>query len=172
MKTIIISLITFLLLTSCGRDGRDGRAYLSFSWDVYVDEYSDDNYSIPVVIEELTYYDTEPGTYSYEYYCSDGIGNYWGYEGTYTITIFWGEEGGFIRDGDDAPDSFYDFDLTGDGSSFHLLKGKKKHESLDKGRINIAQYKKMYVGEKDTRSVKSSAGEITITKKKFLLLKN
>ena len=112
-----------------GRDGDDGEAFLGFEWDWYVDAYGDNNPSIPDVISDEIYYETQPGTFSFRYDCSDLI-NEWYWEGTYSIAINYGEpgeegesaslfsDGEDGEDGKDGEDIYWDMMLDGiDGVS-------------------------------------------------------
>ncbi|MFZ6051399.1 hypothetical protein [Halocola ammonii] len=109
-------LISFLfLLIACGKDGEDGSAYINYSWDIYVDSYSDDNPDTPEKIFLDQEYRVSPGTYNFDYQCSDGLGNYWEYSGTYKISIVKGKEGEGFKDGADGRDRLYEMTLTGTG---------------------------------------------------------
>ncbi len=116
-KTILLILAFFFagIIMSCedgadGIDGEDGSAFIRFSWDWYVDTYDDNNPDLPSTISENYNYETLPGTYSFLYTCSDGMGNSWYWEGYYTIQINYGEPGepgepaGLFSDGADGAD--------------------------------------------------------------------
>jgi len=174
MKTLLIFLmliITFGLFTSCGSDGDDGRAYISFTADWYVDWYEDSNSATPYTIYQYTDYETSAGSFSYEYGCSDGQGSYWGYYGTYTITINQGEEGGFLSSGDDGADNYFRMDLSGWGTSFYLLKdnvtGKEVKNELS-GNPNKSQTK-VDVGDMEIITLHGKTAIMVITKQRFII---
>ncbi|MHB2153151.1 hypothetical protein ACX8XN_01990 [Calditrichota bacterium GD2] len=178
---ILVTLFMGILLSSvlflgCGQDGEDGKAYLSFTWDWYVDSYTDNNPGVPSTIHEYTDYEVAPGTYYYEYYCSDGLGNYWGYEGTYKITINKGEKGGFLVDGEDGEDNYFRMTLSGSGPSMSLNKttkiSEKKSSLTPVKNFNGNDYKKLYVGDEIIETIYSNNGKMVIRKKMFKWIKN
>ncbi len=172
MKKLMAILFIVLLFVGCGEDGRDGDAFIAFTWDWYVDSYTDNNSGVPYGITEYEYYEVEPGSYSYEYYCSDGLGNYWGYEGYYVIEINKGEEGGFLTDGEDGEDNYYRFDMSGSGTDFYLTKNKEKKTMLyKKNELDLSLYKKIPVGEVEQDVYLSGNGRMTVTKQRFQLIK-
>lgn len=102
-----------LLFFSCGRDGSDGRSYIAFDWDWYVDTYWDNNPSVPSTINRNVEYKSNAGTFSFEYGCSDGLGSSWYWEGNYTIRINEGEPGELLYDGKDGKNRHYSVFLRG-----------------------------------------------------------
>jgi len=118
MKTIYklsFLLMIVAILTNCtGEDGEDGNVYLSINeyTNSTITKYWDDNDDIPYGLDYGTYYSVNEGIFNYSYtvraeengYTSEKL-----FEGTYTITREKGEDGGFMSDGDDALDSYYDF---------------------------------------------------------------
>ena len=140
-KRVFVLIVTFLAfaMIGCedgrdGRDGDDGEAFLGFEWDWYVDSYGDNNPSTPDAISDEVYYETEPGTFTFIYNCSDLFDD-WYWEGTYTIEINYGEagepgesaelfsDGADGRDGEDGEDIHYDMLLEGlDGVSMTYYK--------------------------------------------------
>lgn len=112
------ALLAFCLFLSGCRDGEDGHAYLTLDWDWYVDAYTDDNPGLPPTIDRRATYRVQPGTYYFSFDCSDGLGNYWGYNGAYTITINKGSKGGLFSAGDDGADRYFTLWLSGDGAGF------------------------------------------------------
>lgn len=172
MKKHYLIYLFILFLFSCGKDGSDGIAYLSFTWDLYVDSYSDNCSDVPSTIYEGEDYRVKPGKYSFEYYCSDGDGNNWSYEGNFTININEGEEGGFFKDGDDGKDNYYTLNLSGSGSSFNLRNsGKEKLLYLDPPDLDLSVYFKIPVGEAETEVLFSNGGEMIVTRQMFQLVK-
>lgn len=174
---LIIILVSMFLFIGCGRDGKDGEAYLSFTWAWEVDTYTDDNPAIPYVIVEKTEYQVNIGTYSYSCNCSDGAGEYWGYEGTYKITIHEGKSGGFITDGDNGKDNHYKLSLFDSWGMCRILpktintnKCKKNKLMRDSG-IDLSLYTKIKVGEVKTEIFESENGRMIVTQQKFLWVK-
>ena len=172
MKKLFVFVFVIILLIGCGKDGEDGNAFLSFTWDWYVDSYIDNNPDVSYTITEYIDYHINPGRYSYEYYCSDGAGNYWEYEGTYTIEINKGKDGGFITDGDDGEDNYYRMSLSGTGTSFNLRKqAEKKSTLLQKSEIDLSLYQKIQVGDIEQEIFYSENGRMIVTKQMFRLIK-
>lgn len=174
MKTLFIFLVllfTFGLFTSCGSDGSDGRAYISHSWDWYVDWYEDSNYDTPSTIYQYTDYETSPGSFSYEYGCSDGLGNYWGYYGTYTITINQGEDGGFLTSGDDGADNYFRMDLSGGGTDFYLLKDNVPEKEIKNelsGNTNKSEVR-VDDGNLEIITLHGKTATMVITKQRYIV---
>jgi hypothetical protein len=147
---LIFALFSFIFMFGCGEDGQPGSAYISFTWDWYVDSYDDNNLDTPSWITEYTDYNTNDGTFSYRYDCSDGVGNFWYWYGTYTIYKNAGEEASWFSDGDDGADNYFRFGLYGYGPDFYLLKSdvnKTKLKSLTESQLDISKYNAIPVGE-------------------------
>lgn len=159
--------ISIILLSGCGEDGQEGRAYLSFDWDWYVDWYNDNNPGVPYYIYENTDYESSAGTYSFEYGCSDGQGNFWSFYGTYTLTVNPGEEGSLFSDGADGADKFYTLYLRGSGAWLNKpsvnITNKEKKQILVR-EYNDSDYDKVEVGEKETETYQYKYGTLTVTK--------
>jgi len=171
MLVIFVSSLSFF--SGCGDDGQPGSAAISFTWDWYVDSYDDSNPDTPTWIYEYTNYGTSPGTYSYTYYCSDVIGNYWYWYGTYNIYVNPGEEGGWFSDGDNGSDNFFRFGLYGSGPDFYLLKpnpDKPKLKSLEASKLDMTKYESVTVGDPIKETVYSRYGRMEITRQKFELI--
>ncbi len=126
-----------VLLSSCGKDGMNGKSFLAIHDSEYSNEvctrYWDDNDDIPYGFSYGTYYQTKPGTYNYEYDVSVYDSNT-GVEvgtttvsGNYTITINLGEKGGLLKDGKDGSDKHYDFycDFAGADITHQLINSTK-----------------------------------------------
>ena len=106
-RVVAILFIVFavLMTVNCGKVGDPGSAYMA----LYCDYYLEDLYfpAMPDYIYEGTYYPHAEGTYYFAY-----LLYYYGYyycDGTYTIGVEPGEEGGLLKDGADGADRFYDF---------------------------------------------------------------
>lgn len=167
MKKILLLVIVAIGISGCAKDGEDGKAYLSFSWDWYVDSYSDNNPNVPYTITEESKYNVTPGTYHYEYYCSDGVGNYWGWDGTYTISINKGEKGKFLTDGANGADRNYLFFLYGNGSSMTVNKSGKPKKDLLNNPEEMMNIKKEFIGDTITETVQGLNGTLMIQRRMF-----
>ena len=153
------------MVLSCGSDGNPGNAYLSFTWDWYVDWYDDNNGSVPYTIYENTDYQTSPGTFTYEYGCSDGTGYFWEFYGTYTITINEGEKGGMFSGGGDGADKHFTLNLRGTGPYFSKPSfDKQTLEYLDKNKIDMSMYEITNIGEMEIETQESNGATIVITR--------
>lgn len=126
MKRLIYALLPLmiaLLLVGCmGKDGKDGRVLLRIRL-IDVTRYWDNNPAIPVGFSTEVYYTSQPGTYLYEYDCTDGTT----WDGTYRLRKSYGEEGGFMSDGADGLDRYYTFtcDFAGPNLTFYYEGGEK-----------------------------------------------
>ncbi len=67
MKYILVIIISIFLLLGCTEDGKDGEAYLSYSWTSDVYNWTDSNPRIPSQVYRNQDYQVSPGTY-YCYY--------------------------------------------------------------------------------------------------------
>lgn len=126
MKLKSILLLIVALICACGKDGQDGRAFLSFSWDTtYLLYYEDNNPKIPSIIRSNTDYETDGGNYEFYYELASST-KYIVYEGYYTINKNKGEKGSFIVDGKDGSDKHYRLNLGWYGISLNgtLLENK------------------------------------------------
>lgn len=173
---VLVVLFGSLLMNGCmGDDGDDGRAYLSFDWDWYVDSYWDNNPNVPYSISKNRDYNVKAGTYSFSYNCSDGVGNFWGYDGTYRITINKGEAGkAFGVDGADGNDKYFNLFLSGNGAYYlkPLIDDKIEKEILLKNQIDLSFYNKVKVGEPEEFVYYSSDGwaKLVIVKQCYILV--
>lgn len=165
------------LLIGCGKDGSDGKAFISFFWSTCPEYYSDDNSSTPSTIYIFIYYQSPSGTYHFEYAIYDNDDWLWFYTGTYKLTINEGEPGGFLTNGADGDDKYFDMYLGVNGPSltggkysnpqsdsisfindkhelsFDLIKYKSNIESYEieitQGRYNLQiQYQRIKLSEK------------------------
>lgn len=102
---LAISLFCVFLMIGCGKDGKDGSAFVAIDWVYAPLNCYDNNPAIPSTFYRGQYYKTSPGTYNGSYTAWDG--SY--YSGTYTITINEGEDGGFFfwDEGDGGKDKYY-----------------------------------------------------------------
>jgi hypothetical protein len=121
MRRILVFgfVLSILLFAGCGEDGTDGDAFLAYNW-VYTPLYVADTIpDLPDIVYAGKNYNVSPGTYSCVYTAWDGSS----YSGTITIYIDEGEEGGWIRDGDDGDDNFFElfFYATGPAIDFKQL---------------------------------------------------
>ena len=114
----ILTLILVVFVLGCGDDGEDGDAFLRITWLYGPFSYWDDNPYIPEIVVNGQYYRCGPGSYDFEYWSWDD--SYW--YGYYTLSIYRGEKGKFLTDGDDGPDRFFTLQCYSIGASFWELK--------------------------------------------------
>lgn len=115
-KPIVFGLLIMLAFTACtGEDGADGDVYIAYSWiggldDLYTEDPAFPPYS---TVYNGVYKQTRPGTFYFEYVHSYAPYTLW--YGTYTLKADAGEDGGFMKDGDDGIDLYYELYLWSDG---------------------------------------------------------
>ncbi|MFC1731942.1 hypothetical protein ACFL6I_16610 [candidate division KSB1 bacterium] len=136
---ILVSfLATTLILGSCskGFDGRDGRAFLSVTWDVDVPDFIEvGNPSFPPSFYYGEFYLVNPGYYVMYY---EGI--FWnGYDWIpyawdieYEIIENRGEPGGYSYDGRDGLDNYFTLRCTPYGPYPYQLKSAETDENGEK----------------------------------------
>jgi len=174
---MFIILMSMFLLSGCmGDDGDDGRAYLSFDWDYYVDNYWDNNPNVPSSITRNRDYNVRAGTYNFTYDCSDGYGSYWSYNGTYRITVDRGASGeAFGVDGADGDDKYFNLYLSGQGAWFAkpLSNEKPEKETLSKEQTNSSSYNRVKIGEPEEFVYRSSdgLGKLVMTRQCYIWVK-
>jgi len=133
----IFFIIILFILTSCGKDGKDGDVYLKITLHYPVDSYWDNNPSIPYGFNQYTFYHCSPGTYSYEYSWYDSYGYEWIWYGTYELVVDKGEKGGFLVDGEDGNDKYYNFHCYSSGPFIDTdYSGKGNGKQLNYPQIN------------------------------------
>ena len=177
MKKLLLFLslfVSIMLFSGCAKDGENGKAYLSFTWDWYTDWYDDNNSATPEAsggIDQYVDYEVTAGTYNFEYGCSDGVNPPWIIDGTYTITINPGESGSMFTDGANGEDNYFLFGLYGNGPSFGLNKTDKvKLIKLNMHTIDMSLYEKIPVGEVVTEIQHSVNGTMVIKKQMYQLV--
>jgi len=173
MNKILLTILILFFAFGCAKDGQDGKAYLSFTWDWYVDAYTDNNPGVPNTIREYKDYEVKAGTYHFEYLCSEPSGDFWGYKGSYRININKGNPAELFKDGENGKDNYYRMSLSGNGPNFLLMKesAKEKLESLHKSEYNILNFKMIFVGQIKKDIQYSNTGTLTVTWQKFILEK-
>ncbi len=100
--TVLISISIFL--TGCiGSRGDDGETFVRIDYHLMrPSEFNDNNAGTPNTVSYGTWYESEPGEYSFNY-----ILNQIYYESTYIITVNEGGEGGlFWQKGEDGADKY------------------------------------------------------------------
>ncbi|HPV15483.1 MAG TPA: hypothetical protein PL126_07540 [Candidatus Cloacimonadota bacterium] len=120
---ILLPLVIALLLAGCiGRDGKDGAVLLKIRL-IDVTRYWDNNGAIPYGFNTEVFYTCAAGTYSFEYDCTDETK----WKGHYTLERNYGEDGGFMRNGEDGLDRFYTFSCSISGPSLTFYEeGREK----------------------------------------------
>ena len=132
----------FYLACSCslfvGDDGKNGLPYLAINWIEEPEYYNDSNPDIPNSFDRGKYYETQPGTYSFEYAYEDG----YGWEGHYTIKKAEpGEKGTFFRnDGKDGKDNYYTLMLSYHGTEYDNRYRKSANLDTYKYKVRIGSY--------------------------------
>lgn len=175
IKNFTFFTLTFftLLLTSCGKDGSPGDAYLALDWDWYVDGYSDDNPDLPGAISRNFDYSTSPGSYHCTYICSDGSGDVWYWEYDYTIKINHGENGKLFRKGDDGKDRYHKMFLNGLYTPTFTVTEKNANkplkEELHPFSIDEDNFEKIYHGDPILETYEVDGFQISIRKRMFTL---
>ena len=85
MKKFLVLLLAILIVTSlptgCGKDGLPGLAFIAHDWVFVPAYYNDTNPNTPFTIFQGTDYQTQTGTFSFDYMAWDG--SVW--VGSYTI---------------------------------------------------------------------------------------
>jgi len=124
IAVLILTCIGLLMLTGCGKDGRDGSVFLQLDYAYLPLAYADNNADIPSSFSYNVYYECYAGTYSFHYTAWDG--STW--SGTYTLSINYGQQGRLFSDGADGRDTYYTLFLYADGPSFSLQKSRLQNE--------------------------------------------
>ncbi len=174
MKTYsIVSLVLVLVITSCGKDGMDGKAYLQIRWDPYVYAYWDDNSDTPEEIKYNERYEVFPGIYHYEYLWKNLQGNSFGEQGTYEIFINKGEKGGFLKAGKDGETESFRIHLSEDNGPNHTVKSvilNKKNE-LSAAETDSALLNKVYISQLEYDTSYSRGFMMVVSKQRFRMRK-
>ncbi len=97
---LTLLLLTFMLISGCGKDGVDGKAYISITWLFNPLYYQDNNLSTPTQVVNGRSYLTSEGRYNFSYTAWDGSS----WIGWYSISINKGEVGKFLKRGQDGLD--------------------------------------------------------------------
>lgn len=130
-----------------GEDGEDGQAFIAYSWAVgpimfYTEDpaYEDREY-----ISNGVYEETVPGTFYFEYIAWDD--SYW--YGEYTIYINEGTSGGFLTDGIDGEDIYFELACYSFGPSFYEWTEEYAFRSVSARSAASASYAEAYEAEKN-----------------------
>lgn len=116
MKTLrLLLLLAVVMIFGCGKDGKDGEAYLRITWLYTPFSYWDDNSDIPYGFQNGVYYNTDPGTFNFRY--TDWQGTTW--TGTYKISINKGTKGELFSDGKDGADKYFTLQCFSIGPSLY-----------------------------------------------------
>ena len=172
-KLYLPILMVLFAVVGCGKAGAPGDAYFSLDWDWYVDGYNDNNPSIPNAVSRNFNYGTGPGSYNCEYVCSDGSGNVWYWEYTYTISINPGEDGKLFRSGDDGKNRYHQLFLHGLSEPSMSVNeknaGKKIKKELKSYSLNTSDYEKVYHGDPISEVFEVNGFTYKTTRRKFTL---
>jgi len=132
---ITLGLLSFTMLTGCGKDGDDGQSFIAIDWVYSPQSYWDNNSAVPYGFYAGQYYNSQAGTYDFRYTAWDGSS----WVGTYTITVDEGEDADFFLlfvDGEDGVDRYFKFWLYSFGPSFDQTQSileKEASKGLDAG---------------------------------------
>ena len=173
MKKLLLLLVAVTLFVSCGQDGQDGDVFIRFDWDWYVDAFEDDNPATPSSISKNVDYLTEPGKYTFTFWCSDFYDE-WTWEGTYTLTANEGETASLFADGADGEDKYFLLNMEGlTGASLTLTDIVKEdlHFLKSKPASYNEEYVKTPVGEVIEEVFYSKDAKMVVKKQKFMLKK-
>ena len=119
----IFCIILLFIISACGQKGNDGDILLKIKLYYSTAGYWDNNSSIPYGFSQSTFYDSNSGSYNFEYWWIDDIGNEVDWTGTYTLTADEGEEGGLFADGEDGVDKYYTLNCYAAGPSLDVEYG-------------------------------------------------
>ena len=175
MLLIFTLIFGFIFILGCGKDGEEGKAFLSFTWDNTARFYDDDNGATPEDTEQgilpNTNYETAAGSYDFAYVWTYDDIDYYVSEGTYDITVNAGETGGLISDGANGEDNYFTLGLYADGEyEFGLNKGMASKLYLNSNTIDMSNYNKIPVGEMTTETYKSANGFMIVKKQMYKLI--
>ncbi len=173
MKKLLLLLVAVTLFVSCGQDGQDGDVFIRFDWDWYVDAFEDNNPDTPSSISKNVDYLTEPGKYTFTFWCSDFYDE-WTWEGTYTLTANEGETASLFADGADGEDKYFLLNMEGlTGASLTLTDIVKEdlHFLKSKPASYNEEYVKTPVGEVIEEVFYSKDAKMVVKKQKFMLKK-
>ena len=166
----MITLVFVLIATACGKDGNEGKTFLQFSWDAFVDSYRDDNSDTPDTIIMKKFYRVYSGIYHFEYICHDMLGNPFGFEGTYEIITNKGGEGKFLSSGKDGESKYNSLYLSRDGHDFFKKTTEiEPYQTRSHSSLYNSSLKKTYVGKLESDTSCINEFMIVINSQKFLL---
>ena len=117
LNKIILGLLILIINTSCGRDGKDGEAYLRFRSILTPLSFHIENPDIPIDFQYDVYYKTHPGSYPFTYTDhNDTIHPRPGEFGVVDIVVDSGESGALFSAGSDGDDIYIDLILLSTGA--------------------------------------------------------
>ncbi len=151
IKLFVIVVFPVLFSFSCemftGEDGIDGDAFIAYSWAVgpilfYTEDpaFTDQSY-----IYNGRYEDAAPGTYYFEYISWDD--SFW--FGEYTIYINEGTEGGFLTDGINGEDIYFELACYSFGPSFYEWSEEFAFRAMEARAPASSRYKNRLLEELD-----------------------
>lgn len=178
MKTRIkLSILSILvILFSCGKDGNDGVATVALDWDWYVDVYSDNNPALPSIVERNFNYSSQVGSFQGVYLCSNGSGDEWYWNFTYSISINKGEKGKLFRKGENGKRKQHKIFLNGLSQPTITSVNKSASENtkplkpkLEKVDFSFDDAEIRYVGDEQVDVIQQDDVTIVFKRRKFTL---
>lgn len=140
--------------TSCdvfmGEDGQDGDAFIAYSWAVGpIAFYTEDPaFAGQSYISNGVYKSATAGTYYFEYIAWDD--SYW--YGEYTVYVDEGTEGGFLTDGFDGEDIYFELACYSTGPSFYEWNEEFAYRTVSSKSLRSGLYNAAYTAETNAAS--------------------
>lgn len=159
IAVLVLACAGLFMLAGCGKDGKDGNVFLQLDYATMPLAYSDNNSDIPYSFNYNVYYECYAGTYSFHYTAWDG--SMW--NGTYTLTINYGQQGNLFSDGADGRDKFYTLFLYSSGPSFSFQKRLQQDELALAKQRGVVTDDKNSNSEKDTLGIRNSLDSVVHT---------
>jgi hypothetical protein len=143
-----------------GEDGKDGDSFIAYSWAVGpILFYTEDPaFAGQSYISNGAYKSATPGTYYFEYIAWDD--SYW--YGDYTIYVDEGTEGGFLMDGFDGEDIYFELACYSTGPKLYKWSEEYAYRPVKVRTAASGNYNDAYTSETDAAfpedTVRTEAG--------------
>lgn len=170
-KTLFLGttiVVLSLLFASCdkGRDGRDGKAYVSVTWDVvepfYVDPGTTD---IPDVFKWGKYYRAKPGVYYFYYegeFFLNGRPAFYAWEIEYEVWTNPGYAASGPMNGQDGEDTFFTLECNPHGPWVYMEEDYKSLKAPEKEILDASDDKIIIIKESEQFSLKATYRKVEI----------